>query len=67
MDLVLPRKDDDADESLASFVKRRLGREALDRLVQPLVGGHLHGRPDRAEPEGHPAAVPARWSASTAA
>lgn len=39
MDLVLPRKDDDADESLASFVKRRLGREALDRLVQPLVGG----------------------------
>jgi oxygen-dependent protoporphyrinogen oxidase len=39
MDLVLPRRDDDADESLASFVKRRLGREALDRLVQPLVGG----------------------------
>jgi oxygen-dependent protoporphyrinogen oxidase len=39
LDLVLPRKDDDADESLASFVKRRLGREALDRLVQPLVGG----------------------------
>ncbi|MDR3635139.1 MAG: protoporphyrinogen oxidase [Isosphaeraceae bacterium] len=39
MDLVLPRKDDEADESLASFVKRRLGREALDRLVQPLVGG----------------------------
>ncbi len=39
LDLVLPRKDDDADESLASFVKRRLGREALERLVQPLVGG----------------------------
>jgi oxygen-dependent protoporphyrinogen oxidase len=39
LDLVLPRKDDDSDESLASFVKRRLGREALDRLVQPLVGG----------------------------
>jgi protoporphyrinogen/coproporphyrinogen III oxidase len=39
LDLVLPRKDDDTDESLASFVKRRLGREALDRLVQPLVGG----------------------------
>jgi len=39
MDLVLPRKDDDDDESLASFVKRRLGREALERLVQPLVGG----------------------------
>jgi oxygen-dependent protoporphyrinogen oxidase len=39
LDLVLPRRTDDGDESLASFVKRRLGREALDRLVQPLVGG----------------------------
>lgn len=39
MDLILPRRNDDADESLASFVRRRLGREALDRLVQPLVGG----------------------------
>jgi len=39
MDLVLPARDDDADESLAAFVRRRLGREALDRLVQPLVGG----------------------------
>ena len=39
LDLVIPRKTDDADESLASFVRRRLGREALDRLVQPLVGG----------------------------
>ncbi len=27
------------DESLASFVQRRLGREAFERLVQPLVGG----------------------------
>jgi len=39
LDLVLPRKRDESDESLASFVRRRLGREALDRLVQPLVGG----------------------------
>ena len=39
MDLVLPRRTDDADESLSAFVKRRLGREALDRLVQPLVAG----------------------------
>jgi oxygen-dependent protoporphyrinogen oxidase len=39
MDLVIPRKTDDADETIASFVKRRLGREALERLVQPLVGG----------------------------
>ena len=39
MDLVLPRRDDEGDESLASFVKRRMGREVLERLVQPLVGG----------------------------
>ena len=39
LDLVIPRKTDDGDESLASFVRRRLGRDALDRLVQPLVGG----------------------------
>ncbi len=35
----VPRKTDLGDESLAAFVKRRLGREAFDRLVQPLVGG----------------------------
>lgn len=39
LDLVLPRGTEETDESLASFVKRRFGREALDRLVQPLVGG----------------------------
>lgn len=39
MDLFLPRRDDDVEESLAGFVRRRLGREALERLVQPLVGG----------------------------
>lgn len=35
----VPRKTEDSDESLASFVRRRFGREALERLVQPLVGG----------------------------
>lgn len=35
---VRPRPDT-GDESLASFVRRRLGNEALERLVQPLVGG----------------------------
>jgi protoporphyrinogen/coproporphyrinogen III oxidase len=45
MDLVLPRKSDDSDESLASFVRRRLGRETLDRLVQPLVGGIYTANP----------------------
>ncbi|HBH53816.1 MAG TPA: protoporphyrinogen oxidase [Planctomycetaceae bacterium] len=35
------------DESLASFVRRRLGQEALDRLVQPLVGGIYTSDPER--------------------
>ena len=39
MDLFIPRRDDEVEESLAGFVRRRLGREALERLVQPLVAG----------------------------
>ena len=35
----IPARRETEDESLASFVSRRLGREALDRLVQPLIGG----------------------------
>lgn len=41
LDLVLPRRHHgpDGDESLASFVLRRFGRESLERVAQPLVGG----------------------------
>ena len=35
------------DESLSDFVLRRFGREALDRLVQPLVGGIYTSDPQR--------------------
>lgn len=35
----VPKRKEDADESLASFVRRRLGNETLERIVQPLVGG----------------------------
>ena len=35
------------DESLASFVTRRFGRELLDRLVQPLVGGIYTSDPEK--------------------
>ncbi len=40
-DLFLPRANANGsnDESLASFVSRRLGKEALDRMAQPMVGG----------------------------
>lgn len=43
--LVPPRRN--GDESLASFVRRRLGREALERLVQPLVGGIYTSDPEK--------------------
>ncbi len=43
----IPRRTDNADESLADFVRRRLGREALDRLIQPLVGGIYTSDPER--------------------
>ncbi len=35
------------DESLASFVTRRLGKEALDMLVTPFVSGIYAGDPER--------------------
>jgi oxygen-dependent protoporphyrinogen oxidase len=35
---VRPRTSND-DESLTSFVTRRFGQEAFDRLIQPLIGG----------------------------
>jgi protoporphyrinogen/coproporphyrinogen III oxidase len=38
-DLVLPRSSLLGDESLESFVTRRLGREVLDRIAEPLVAG----------------------------
>jgi len=43
LDLVIPKRKvtpgERIDESLESFVVRRMGRECLDRLAEPLVGG----------------------------
>jgi oxygen-dependent protoporphyrinogen oxidase len=36
---LIPRRRRRADESLAAFVRRRLGREVLERVAQPLAGG----------------------------
>jgi len=44
--LIAPRRDA-GDESLASFARRRLGRETFERLVQPLVGGIYSADPER--------------------
>lgn len=46
LDFVLPprrARDGDDDESLAAFVGRRLGREAYDRLIEPLMAGIYAG------------------------
>src|SRR5690349_16880998 len=47
-DLFLPRKSTNgaSDESLASFVRRRLGQEALERMAQPMVGGIYTADPE---------------------
>ena len=47
-DLILPRRTTNGtgDESLASFVRRRLGREALERMAQPMVGGIYTADPE---------------------
>ena len=45
-DLLLPRQNGKEDESLASFVRRRLGREALERMAQPMVGGIYTADPE---------------------
>ena len=43
----VPAKKDAADESLAEFATRRLGREAYERLVQPLIGGIYTADPEK--------------------
>ena len=43
MDLVLPARRTTGDESLASFFRRRLGREAFDRVIEPLMAGIYAG------------------------
>lgn len=50
LDLVLPRRkslNGQEDESLAQFVRRRLGREALERMAQPMVGGIYTADPEK--------------------
>ena len=39
LDFVIPAKRSAVDESLASFVRRRLGREAFERMMEPLMAG----------------------------
>jgi oxygen-dependent protoporphyrinogen oxidase len=43
MDLVLPAKRSSVDESLASFVRRRFGQQAFERMMEPLMAGIYAG------------------------
>ncbi len=46
MDLFLPRGDSFHDESLGLFLRRRLGDELVDQLVDPLLSGIYAGNAD---------------------
>lgn len=46
MDYVIPAKKDDADESLGSFVRRRLGNDIYEHLIEPLMAGIYSGHGD---------------------
>ena len=39
LDLFISRRSDVDDESVADFVRRRLGTEAFERMAQPMIGG----------------------------
>ena len=43
---IIPPRLDGEDESLASFVTRRLGREALDKMIGPVLAGIYNTNPE---------------------
>lgn len=47
LEYLIPRRRHDVDETLAGFVRRRFGQEALERLIQPLVGGIYTADPEK--------------------
>jgi len=46
-EVVIPRRPEDGDESIASFVRRRFGQEAADYLAEPLLAGIHAGDAER--------------------
>jgi oxygen-dependent protoporphyrinogen oxidase len=47
LDLFIPPKTDGADETLADFITRRLGHEALDKIAEPLMSGIYNAEAER--------------------
>jgi oxygen-dependent protoporphyrinogen oxidase len=46
LEMFVPKRKLQGDESLASFVTRRLGRECLEKIAEPLVAGIHTSNPD---------------------
>ncbi len=46
MEVFIPRRKEAGDESLGQFVTRRLGRECLEKIAEPLVAGIHTSNPD---------------------
>ncbi|MFW5772557.1 MAG: protoporphyrinogen oxidase [Phototrophicaceae bacterium] len=47
LDLIIPGRKDDEDETLADFIRRRLGSEALHKIAEPLMSGIYNAEADR--------------------
>lgn len=45
-EFIKPKRNDGVDETLAEFARRRLGAEALDKLIGPMVSGIFAGNPE---------------------
>ena len=45
-EFIKPKRTDGVDETLADFARRRLGAEALDKLIGPMVSGIFAGNPE---------------------
>ncbi len=45
-EMVIPKRQSGEDETLAEFGRRRLGAEALDKLISPMVSGIFAGDPE---------------------
>lgn len=47
MEPFVPVKENNDDESLANFVRRRFGKEVLDRIAQPMMAGVYTADPEK--------------------
>ena len=46
-DLLIPKKQDGTDDSLASFVRRRMGEEAHNKMAEPMLAGIYASDPEK--------------------